>query len=73
VRFLPGAGEPGEVAVAREQIVVVAIFGDLGVDDHRDVVGSLHGRQTVRDDDHGAPRHQSLERVFDLGLLHFNN
>ena len=29
---------------------------------HRDPVGVAHRRQPVRDDQHGAPRHQALER-----------
>jgi hypothetical protein len=36
--------------------------------EHHDLVGVLHGREAVRDDQRGAPRQQLLQRVLDQRL-----
>src|SRR5258705_3397388 len=49
-------------AVGGEQIVVTAALHDAALRQHDDEVGVLHGGQAVGDDEHGAMRHQALDR-----------
>src|SRR6267378_4122567 len=59
-------------AVGREQTVVAAALHDPPLRQHDDEIRVLHGRQPVRDDEHGPVRHQALDRLlhqpFRLGV-----
>src|SRR6266480_2247067 len=50
-------------AVGGEQMVVTAPLDDAPFRQHDDEVGVLHGRKTMRDDEHGAVRHQAVDRL----------
>ena len=45
-------------------------FDNAALVQHHDAVGSLDGRQSVRDHQRRAPRHQPLERLHHLALGH---
>jgi hypothetical protein len=68
VRLLPGASEFGVVTVAREQLVMAAVFGNFCINYHCDMVSALNRRQAMRNDDNCATSHQTLERVLDFSL-----
>jgi hypothetical protein len=68
VRLLPSASEFGIVAVARKQLVMTAIFGNFGVSNNCNVIGALHRRQAMRNDNNCATSHQTLKCVLDFSL-----
>src|SRR6266480_3033496 len=57
-------------AVRAEQVVVRAALHDATLGEHDDEIGVLHRRQAVRDHEHGAMRHEVLDRLLHqpLGL-----
>src|SRR5882762_11055896 len=50
-------------AVGGEQMVVTTPLHDASFRQHDDEVGVLHRREAVRDDEHGAVRHEALDRL----------
>src|SRR6267142_3825073 len=50
-------------AVGGEQMVVTTPLHDASFRQHDDEVGVLHRREAVRNDEHGAVRHEALDRL----------
>src|SRR3954468_13069283 len=58
----------GVEAILAEQLGVGAALGDAALVEHDDLIGVDHGRETVGDDDRGAPRGDALQGLLDRAL-----
>src|SRR5438132_265908 len=60
--------EPPIDAAGREQGVVRPALHDAPLREHDDQIRVPHGREPVRDDEHGAVRHQAIDRLLHQAL-----
>src|SRR5690348_8642689 len=68
LRGVLDAIEPRVDALAREELRVRAELGEPPALEHGDAVGTLDGREPMRDDDRRAAAHQRIERRLHLAL-----
>src|SRR5262245_39588482 len=54
--------QPAVESVGGEQVAVTAVLHDPALGQHDDEMGVLHRREPVRDHEHGAMRHQAVDR-----------
>ena len=57
LRFLPSCSKRAVPATVRNQFCMRAIFGNLSICNHGNVVGALHSRQSMRHNDDGSSSH----------------
>ena len=55
-------------AIRGEQFAMRADFHETSTIQHGDAIGVFYRRQAMRDDDRGAPRQHSRQRLLDQGL-----
>ena len=58
--------EPGVEPVLPDQALVRALLDDAAALQYQDAVGRSHGREPVRDDEGGPPRHGAVHRLLNL-------